>query len=164
MKNNKKDKKEIVNIYVDEIDELFNKFDREDISDDLASYIEKRCSRAKNKMIIKVHTKEMLTDQEKTKIVDAIRSHFGLEIKYLSRDNESMNFVNEVYFIIGVLVILIDYLFPINEVINEIIDILGWFIIWESSFNLFFTDNEMDRKIDYAKKIIQAKVIFEKRN
>lgn len=164
MKSNKKDKKEIVNIYVDEVSDLFNQFDREDISDELASYIEKRCSRAKNKMIIKVHTKEELTSKEREKIVDSIRSHFGLEIKYLSRDNERMNFVNIIYFNVGILVILIDYLFPINEVFNEIIDILGWFIIWESAFNLFFTDNEMDRKIDYAKKIIQAKVVFEKRN
>lgn len=161
MKDNKKEEKEIVNIYVDSIDELFNQFDDEDISDELANYIEKRCSRAKNKMIIKVHTKNKLTYAEKDRIVDSIRSHFGLEIKYLSRDNERMNFVNFIYFIVGILIIGIDYVLPINEIFNEVIDLLGCFIIWESAFNLFFTDNEMDRSIDYAKKIIQAKIVFE---
>lgn len=164
MKNSKKCNIEIVNIYADDVNTLFNQFDSEDISDELASYIEKRCSRAKNKMVIKVHTNDALTHNEKDKIVDSIRSHFGLEIKYLSRDNERMNFVNLIYFIVGVLIILIDYLIPFNAVVNEVIDLLGCFIIWESSFNLFFTDNEMDRKIDYAKKIINAKIVFEHRN
>ena len=45
---------EEVNIYIDNLDEIFNTFDNNDISDELALYIENRCTRLKNnKMVIK---------------------------------------------------------------------------------------------------------------
>lgn len=165
VKNSKKEyKDEIINIYVDDIDTLYNQFDGNDISDELASYIENRCSRSvKNKVVIKVRSKDELNGKQKDDLVDAIRSHFGQEVKYLSRDTSKMNFINLIYFIFGIAIIVLYYLIPFSNIAGEIIEILGWFVIWESAFNLFFTDNEMDKKIDYAKKIIDAKVIFEKR-
>lgn len=54
---------EIVKIIVDEIDDLFNKFDNSDISDELAIYIENRCSRVKrNEMIIEIYTNNELDE------------------------------------------------------------------------------------------------------
>ncbi len=51
---------EIVKIIVDDIEDIFNQFDTNDISDELATYIENRCSRVKKmkwllKYILKIN-------------------------------------------------------------------------------------------------------------
>lgn len=153
---------EIVKIVVDDLDEIFHQFDYNDISDELATYIENRCSRlAKNEMCIKIITDRELSNQEKDKIVSAIKCHYGLEIKYVGIDIKKMKRVNIYYFLSGLLTILIANLLSIGPFFVEVIDILGCFIVWESAFNLLFTDNEMDLKIDRAKKISKARIEFD---
>lgn len=153
---------EIVKIIIDDVDEIFHQFDNNDISDELATYIENRCSRlAKNEMCIKIITNEELSNTMKDRIVTAIRSHYGLEVKYVSIDIKKMKRVNIYYFISGLLTILIANLLSIGPFFVEVVDILGCFIVWESAFNLLFTDNEMDLKIDRAKKINKARIEFD---
>jgi len=156
------DKIEIVNVKIDDIDDLFNKFDDEDISDELASYIENRCSRTmKNEMIVKVFTKEELSEEMKDKIVTAIRSHYGIENKFLDIEIKKLQKVNIYYFLAGILTIFIANVLPIGKFIPEVIDVLGGFIIYESAFNLLFTDNELDLKSYRATKIGKSKIVFE---
>lgn len=153
---------EIVKVYIENIEQIFNEFDRDDISDSLANFIENRCSRtAKNKLNIKIITNEELSKQNKDRVVTAIRSHYGLENKYLDIEIKKMNKVNMIYFIIGLLTILVGNILPIGSYIPEVIDVLGGFIIYESAFNLFFKDNEMDLKSYRNKKIGTAHVDFE---
>ena len=88
---------EIVKINVDSIDDIFNKFDSNDISDDLAIYIENRCSRVKKQeMQIDIITKEKLDSKDKEKVVIAIRSHFGLETKYSIEDIKMRKIINAI--------------------------------------------------------------------
>ncbi len=153
---------EIVKIVVNDLDKIFHQFDCNDISDELAIYIENRCSRlAKNEMCIKIITERELSNVEKDKIVTAIRCHYGLEIKYVGIDIKRMKRVNIYYFISGLLVILIANLLSVGAFLVEVVDVLGCFIVWESAFNLLFTDNEMDLKIDRAKKISKAQIEFD---
>lgn len=153
---------EEVVIKVSDIDTLFNYFDEDDISDELANYIENRCSRVlKKEMIIKIITDNKLDDDQKDKIVNAIRTHYGLETKYTMIDNHRTNLVNLILLCIGVLIIIVESIIQVFDTLLNIIDIIGCFIIWESAYNLLFTDSEMDRKIDRAKKIINSKIIFE---
>lgn len=152
---------EIVKIIVDEIDDLFNKFDNSDISDELAIYIENRCSRVKrNEMIVEIYTNNELDEILKDKIVTAIRSHYGLETKYNLIDIKRRKIVNIIFFLSGIFILLFKNLLPLTKTINDIVDILGCFIIWESTFNLLFTDNEMDVKTDRAKKISNCHIEF----
>lgn len=152
---------EIVKIIVDDSEDIFNKFDRNDISDELATYIENRCSRVKkNEMIIEIYTDNKLDENYKERIVNAIRTHFGLETKYNILDMKKRKILNAIYFLSGIFILLFKNLLPLTTTVNEIIDILGCFIIWESTFNLFFTDNELDLKTDRAKKISNCRIIF----
>ena len=90
-----KNDKEVVKVYVDNLEDIFNKFDNNDISDELANYIEQRCSRtAKNSMEINIITKEELDNEQKDKLVTAIRSHYGLENKYLGIEIKKLNNAN----------------------------------------------------------------------
>ena len=57
---------ERIDIYVDDIDEIFNQFDHNDINDCLAEYIENRCSRIrKNELEINIYTNEKLNSDIK---------------------------------------------------------------------------------------------------
>lgn len=162
MKNNIDDV-EIVKVYVDDINDIFNLFDNEDISDEFAAYIENRCSRTtKNKLCIKIFSEE-LDNELKDRIVTAIRSHYGIENKYLGVEIKKMQKVNICYFIAGLLTILAGILLPLGDYIPEVIDVLGGFMIYESASNLLFTDNELDLKSYRAIKISKAKVEFEKK-
>lgn len=154
--------KEIVKVYVEDINELFNKYDRNDISDELASYIEKRCTRVlKNEMIIKIITKDKINDKIKERLVDAIRSHFGLEAKYIMLDTQKRKNVNMIFFFLGFIILLLKNFFPITKTFLDVIDILGCLIIWESVYNLLFKDSELDMKVDRSKKIIRSHIEFE---
>ena len=160
MKNNI-DSLEVVKVYVDKFDDLFNMFDRDDISDYLSNYIENRCSRTtKNELEIDIITKEELDKDEKDRVVTSIRSHYGIEKKFLDIEIKKLQKVNIYYFIAGLLIILISNLVTIGTYIPQVIEVLGGFVIYESAFNLLFTDNELDLKCYRAIKIGKAHVKF----
>ena len=152
---------EEVNIYIDNLDEIFNTFDNNDISDELALYIENRCSRIKRtELVIYIHTKDELSSIEKDRIVDAIRKHFGLETKYNLIESNRRKIANMLLIIAGVLIILLKNLTTLFDTVLDILDIIGCFIIWESAYNLIFTDNEEDIKRDRSKKISNSLIKF----
>lgn len=152
---------EIVKIMVDYIDDIFNKFDNFDISDELATYIENRCTRVKKQqMLIEIYTNQELSGEMQDKIVNAIRSHFGLETKYSLIDIKQRKILNIIYFLSGLFIMIFKNWLPLTVTIKDIVDILGCFIIWESTFNLLFTDNEMDKKTAQAKKISNSRISF----
>lgn len=154
---------EIIEVTVDDIEDIYHQFDNKDISDELATFIENRCSRAsKTKVHLEIVTKNELTNNQKDKVVTAIRSHYGLETKFIEMDIQRLKKVNIYFFIAGLLTILIANVLSIGKYIPEVIDILGGVIIYESAFNLLFTDNELDMKLDRAKKIGKAHIYFSK--
>lgn len=152
---------EEIKVYINDYNSLFNTFDKNDISDELAIYIENRCSRLKHsKTVIKFISSTTIGDSEKEKIVDAIRTHFGLEIKYNLIENKRRNLVNLILMLIGLLILIFKNILPLLNTLLDIFDIFACFIIWESAYNLLFTDNEADVKITRSKKIISAKIEF----
>ena len=62
--------------------------------------------------------------------------------------------------IAGVLIILLKNLTTLFDTVLDILDIIGCFIIWESAYNLIFTDNEEDIKRDRSKKISNSLIKF----
>lgn len=152
---------EEINIFIDNFDDIFNQFDKSDISDELALFIENRCSRIKkNELVIYIHTKCELNSTEKELIVDAIRKHFGLETKYNLIESNRRKIANMLLIIAGVLIILLKNLTTLFDTVLDILDIIGCFIIWESAYNLIFTDNEEDIKRDRSKKISNSLIKF----
>ena len=152
---------EEVKVYINDYDSLFNVFDKNDISEELATYIENRCSRIKNsEMVIKFISNKTISDKDKDKLVDALRSHFGLEIKYNLIESKRRNLTNLVLMLIGLLILIFKNILPLLDTLFDILDIFACFIIWESAYNLLFTDNESDINIRRAKKISNAKIEF----
>ena len=133
---------EEIKVYINDYDSLFNIFDKNDISDELATYIENRCSRLKNKgIVIKFISSKTISDDDKDKLVDALRSHFGLEIKYNLIESKRRNITNLVLMLVGLLILIFKNILPLLNTLFDILDIFACFIIWESAYNLLFTDN-----------------------
>lgn len=152
---------EEIKVYINDYDSLFNVFDKNDISEELAIYIENRCSRLKNKeMVIKFISNKTISDKDKDKLLDALRSHFGLEIKYNLIESKRRNLTNLVLMLVGLLILIFKNILPLLDTLFDILDIFACFIIWESAYNLLFTDNESDINIRRAKKISNAKIEF----
>lgn len=152
---------EEVKVYVNDYNCLFNAFDKNDISDELAVYIENRCSRLKNKkMVIRFISNNNISDRDKDKLIDALRSHFGLNIKYNLIESKRRNITNLVLMLVGLLILIFKNILPLLNTLFDILDIFACFIIWESAYNLLFTDNESDINIRRAKKISNAKIEF----
>ena len=115
---------EEIKVYINDYNSLFNTFDKNDISDELAIYIENRCSRLKHsKTVIKFISSTTIGDSEKV-------------------------------------ILIFKNILPLLNTLLDIFDIFACFIIWESAYNLLFTDNEADVKITRSKKIISAKIEF----
>lgn len=153
--------KEEVKVYISDYDSLFNIFDKNDISDELATYIENRCSRLKNReMTIKFVSSKTISDSDKDKLVDALRSHFDLEIKYNLIDSKRIDITNLVLMLVGLLILIFKNILPLLNTLVDILDIFACFIIWESAYNLLFTDNESDVNIRRAKNNSDAKIEF----
>lgn len=152
---------EEVKVYVNDYNCLFNAFDKNDISDELAVYIENRCSRLKKKkMVIRFISNNNISDRDKDKLIDALRSHFGLNIKYNLIESKRRNITNLVLMLVGLLILIFKNILPLLNTLFDILDIFACFIIWESAYNLLFTDNESDINIRRAKKISNAKIEF----
>ena len=152
---------EEVKVYINDYDSLFNVFDKNDISEELATYIENRCSRIKNsEMVIKFISNKTISDKDKDKLVDALRSHFGLEIKYNLIESKRRNLTNLVLMLVGLLILIFKNILPLVHTLFDILDIFACFIIWESAYNLLFTDNESDINIRRTKKISNSKIEF----
>ena len=152
---------EEIKVYINDYDSLFNVFDKNDISEELAIYIENRCSRLKNKeMVIKFISNKTISDKDKDKLLDALRSHFGLEIKYNLIESKRINLTNLLLMLIWLLILIFKNILPLLDTLFDILDIFACFIIWESAYNLLFTDNESDINIRRAKKISNAKIEF----
>ena len=152
---------EEIKVYISDYDSLFNTFDKNDISDELATYLENRCSRLKNrKIVIKFISSKTISDNDKDRLVDALRSHFGLEIKYNLIESKRRNITNLVLMLVGLLILIFKNILPLLNTLFDILDIFACFIIWESAYNLLFTDNESDINIRRAKNISNAKIEF----
>lgn len=132
---------------------IFNKFNEKQISDGLAQYIitnAKKSFLGENiKLVIKQNI--LLTTQEQTKIVDAIREYFGLLVRKKILYLRINNIKQTVLSIVGILLIIFseflsltfDYLIP------ELLLIAGWIVIWEVLDSILFVDSKtkIDKKI-----------------
>ena len=160
-----KSNEEVIKVIVTDLSDLFHPFDNDDISDELASYIEKRCSNThRYDLVIKIFTDKELTKEMKIKIINAIRSHYGLDVRYTELSNKNMKYLNVIYFIIGFMMIFGLRAMNIDLSFTYILDIIGSLMIWESVYKLIFMNSEMDQQIILDKKIMNAKIVFEKRD
>ena len=154
-----------IEVMLNKKEDMVNKFNNNILADDLAKYIYDECTGMplNRKVTIKINSTEKLTDDEKNKLVDMIRENFGLDVKenmmYIKYDNIKDLFL----FLIGVLLIVIANLITNTNFLwlHEVILIISWLAIWESSYNFVFEDTKRRIKIKRLRKLSTCKIVFD---
>lgn len=161
----KKKKKEIIHIDIEDMDDVYNCFNKNDLSEELQYYIEDQCGRTNsNEVIFRITTREELPEEEKERLVDTIRRHYGLDVRHCELQIKKNKIINILFFIIGVLLLFLLHNVQDLDFIPEVLDIVVCLVIWESIYNLIFKDFQIDLEVGLSKKIYTSRIEFKKRS
>ena len=150
-----------INIVLKNKNDFYSKFSDNILNKELLDYIYNECygKSIKNKVIVNIYTHKPLSDNEKNIMMDMIRRTFGLQVQdelyYYDKSKDK----KIALFLTGIALIILYYLSLVN-VLKELILILGWLAIWESTYS-FVSDTKKDFiHIIRLKKISNARVYF----
>lgn len=161
----KKEKIEI-NVTINKETEIFNPYNKEQISDELSNYIYNQCKGSPiNKNIkIKINHNFEIKENEKKEIIDAIRSNFGIDIKENILYLKYHFAIETILIIIGSIFIVASRLIDaLNTIlIDEIVSIFGCVMIWEVAYNIIFADIKILIQNKRLKRLTKSKINFNK--
>lgn len=150
-----------VEVYLKDITSFYSKYGKDKLNQELYDYICNECygEYYKNNIKINIYTEKELSDEEKRKMMDIIRSTFGLRVQDELAYYENSKDIKAILFLIGIALIILYYIAHINF-LKEIILILGWLAIWESTYS-FLTDSKKDYiRIYRLRQLSNSRVYF----
>lgn len=152
-----------IEIYLNDKEDYANNFNKNRISPELFKYIlnELKTINIKSKINIDIITNNFkLSDIEKEELATIIKSTYEDDSNDLIYLDNNLIFKELIFLFIGIIIIILYFLFKDSSVISEIILIIGWLMIWESVGRLVFSRNETKYKIKRRKQIIKSKINF----
>ena len=153
-----------INITLNKDTQIFNPYNNTQLSDELSNYIYNSCKGSSNNKKIKInilHNHE-IKEEEKIKIIDAIRSNFELDIKENILHIKYELSLEIILIIIGTILLITSKVFHnLNTIIiDEVISIFGWVMIWEAAYHFVFVDIKEMIENKRLKKLTEAKIYF----
>lgn len=142
---------------------IYNQYNEKQICDELSEYIYSQCKGKPIKNItLNINHKFQMLNNEKLKLIDAIRENYGIDIKENLLKLRFEHIKEILLIIIGAILLLISNFFNYvdSPIISEIISIFGCVIIWETAYNVFFLETEIRIAIKRLKKLTNAKINF----
>lgn len=158
--NSKLDNK--IEVLLHDRDDYVNIFNNDRISSDLDDYIlnETKTIGLKEHIIIEIKSEFDMSDDEKNKLRDMIKLSFYDDIIELNVFEKTLLKKNIIFMIIGVLFILMYFLFNDFIIINELLLIIGWLFVSESIYALIFGSSDNNIKIIKRKQLVNSDIIF----
>ncbi|MDD5980408.1 MAG: hypothetical protein PUC23_04805 [bacterium] len=147
-------------IYVDLENEsdLFEKYNKNIVSEELINYIIKNSIHIDNETKIKIVINTKIKGID---IVSLIKEGLIFEHQKSIKEHERNNIIQILYLILGIFAIFLSTL--INETIfKEIILIGGWVLIWTMVEMELFQDNKNKLKRHILKRLIASEIILKK--
>ncbi len=153
-----------INITLERNTQIFNSYNNEQLSDELSNYIYNSCKGTPTKKNIRIniiHNYEM-NDDEKKEIIDAIRSNFGIDIQENILQIQYELSLEILLIFLGTILLVTSKVFHnLNTiVIDEVISIFGWVMIWEAAYHFIFIDIKKFIENKRLKKLTEAKINF----
>lgn len=158
--NSKLDNK--IEVLLHDRDDYVNIFNNDRISSDLDDYIlnETKTIGLKEHIIIEIKSEFDMSDDEKNKLRDMIKLSFYDDIIELNVFEKTLLKKNIIFMIIGVLFILMYFLFNEFIIINELLLIIGWLFVSESIYALIFGRSDNNIKILKRKQLVNSDIFF----
>ena len=154
----------IIEVDVKDIDEVFNPFNDKQISDELGNYIflNSKKGTIKAELMINVDNKLPFDEEERERMVDAIRAYFGLLVreKLIYRKNSGIKKL--ILLIIGVIFIIVASLSVsvVGYVGAELISTTGKVALWELAHIILFEDRKDRFDLKKLRELSECEVIF----
>lgn len=153
-----------INITLNKDTEIFNPYNKEQLSENLSNYIYNSCKGSSTNKNIKINIlhSHNLNEEEKKEIIDAIRENFGTDIKENILNIRYELVLEIILIIIGTILLITSKLFHLLNtiVIDDVISIFGWVMIWEAAYHFLFVDIKKMIENKRLKKLTEAKINF----
>ena len=156
----------VIKITLKKKEDYISKFNENIISAELSSYILEECRGYKlnDDIIIEIYSEYKMAAAEKEKLVDMIRSHFGIEVsESLSYQKRSI-IIDFILFILGIIGFFIYFISKDSPIISEFIMILCWVVIWEAAYDLIFTKLRNKIDIERKRRLATCKINFKEKD
>lgn len=150
----------VIKIHLKEKKDYQNSYNEDILSHKLRNYILDELKGNYSEFKIVVTSDFEMTDEDKNKFNEMVRSDFGTDISDIMALSKKQRRANLFIFILG-LAFLILYTFMEIKILSEFILILGWVFLGEAICNFLYNGIENRMKIKRRKKIVKAKIIFE---
>ena len=154
----------IIEVDIKSKEGIFNPFNENQISDELGNYIFRNSKKGSinAKLIIKIDNKIFLSDNDKERLVDAIREYFGLLVREKIIYNRFNNIKKMILFMVGVILMLLSNMMrdSLGFIIPEVISIFGLVATWEVVHIVLFSDNKNRFEMKKLKELTECDINF----
>ncbi len=163
------DGKAVIPIYLKKIDDIYMKHDRRRLvlSDAMIDYIEEVASIIpfKYDIVLQFHCEEEMTQEDKERVRRIVKNNFGMEIDDIDYENRMNNYIAIAMTVLGILLLILAYIVDGTafSVVQEILLIIGWVLLWDMLESILIDNNK--RKIKRLNKLqlYDAKIEFIKK-
>lgn len=143
--------------------DYINSFNNDRISRDLNDYIleESKTFNIKKKIEIRIKPEFEMTEEEKNKLVDMIRLSYNDDVKEISYLIKKLIARNIFMFLLGLFILILYYFESNLPIMSEVILIIGWVLIWETIYNLFFAGLKNSTIKKRRLQLVNSNISFE---
>ena len=137
-------------------EDFFEKYNHNEVSKDLINYLIKQTFINRKSKNIKIVINSKCEIENISNILkDSIQKEYELSYKHLKYNN----IVQLIFIILGVFALFIATLLKDSIILNEIVVIGAWVLLWETIDLELFSDTEERRKRKLLKKLLTCEII-----
>lgn len=151
-----------INVTIDNKEDIYNHYDKNQLSHNLGKYIYNQGSLydLNKKVEINLELNDHFSDEEKENIKFMIKEYFKSGAKEMSTIVKEDRIKKILLFLLGIVLIIISHFVSLkdNFVISEIFLIVGWVSIWEVFDNILFKETKQYFRLNLCKKLSNCKI------
>lgn len=159
-----------IEIYLKNKEDFRNQFNNNELKVELGDYILNKAHIYKltRKTDLKLHieTNFEVDEIEKNHMIDMIRSYYGnlIKIELIYLRNSYVKSI--VLFFIGIVLLIMSYYskYITEFLLPEIFIIIGWLAIWETAYNILFSNSKHHLRVKLLKKLTNCYIEIEQKN
>ena len=148
----------MINIDINKLEELENKFNGKHINKDLDEYI-MECAKlipSKRKIILNINSK--LNKNEKEMVSNLIHQYYEEKLKQYHIIDKYDDYLRIILLLLGIICILLSETFI--DLLSELFLIAGWVVVWEVIYDLIFTGFKRKKIKGIYQKLSRCEISF----
>jgi|GEM_PF-6487155 len=168
-KKDKKNKKSqyIIHVDLDKGDTIYDEYNNYTLAKAFADYLNGQANKSNpyDEITINIHTND-IDERDKSHIKNAIINYFKDYLRELTVKETNSTLLSFIVLLFGVLLIVIYHAFTsqLPTVVSDIIDISGWFAIWEVVDRVVFLNSDLRYSKRRANQLSKATINLTSKN